>query len=375
MPETASPVATTRTHRLCHVLHTTEPIPAQIEKIPATRYYGSKRRLLGWLYSKLKNLEFETVLDPFGGTACVSQMFRAMRKKVTYHDAFCFNFDVATTVLADTVALSKDDLVKRLSVVNPTEGLISRHFKDIFYTEEENSWLDGFIAEISKSSRSENQTSLLLYLLYQACLKKRPFNLFHRANLRLRTNQNVNRSFGNLVTWETPFSDHMIKAHEELLISRITSASDAIILPAQNATDLKSGYDLVYIDPPYVNPQEYNNRDNYWRKYHFLEGLSSYDDWEQKIDFSSDICLMPAPEHFTAWSRKAIYKDILFDLVRRHKSSIVVLSYVACAYPSETDITKHFESLFAEVLVHSIEHTHALSHSKKRELLFVGIPK
>ena len=374
LPETAPPVATTRTHGARHLLHTVEPVPAQIKQIPATRYYGSKRRLLGWLYSKLNNLEFETVLDPFGGTACVSQMFRAMQKKVTYHDAFCFNFDVATTVLADTVALSTDNLVKRLSAVKPTEGLISRHFNDIFYTEEENAWLDGFMAEISNSSRSENETALLLYLLYQACLKKRPFNLFHRANLGLRTNLNVERSFGNLVTWEKPFSDHMIMAHDELLASRMANAPNTTILPAQNAADIASGYDLVYLDPPYVNPQEQHNSDNYWRKYHFLEGLSSYDTWEKKIDLTSRIRLMPAPEYFAAWSSKRTFKDALFDLVRFHSSSIVVLSYVACAYPSESDIKKFFDSLFLEVSIHSIEHTHALSQSKKRELLYIGWP-
>ena len=372
--ETIQPIVRTEAYGAGRVLHVIKSVPAQIEQIPATRYYGSKRRFLGWLYSKLRGYEFETVLDAFGGTACVSQMFRAMGKKVTYHDAFHFNVDVATTLLASDVALSKRNLGERLANVKPSEGVISRQFKGIFYTEDENAWLDGFMLEVSKLSRSENKTSLLLYLLYQACLKKRPFNLFHRSNLGLRTNRNIERSFGNFVTWETPFSDHMMNAYNELPTSRIETAPNSTILPAQNASDIDSGYDLVYIDPPYAHPKNQSNPDGYWRKYHFLEGLSSYDSWENKIDPTSRIRLSKAPEHFTVWSSRTTLKDSLFDLIQHHRSSIVVLSYMAGAYPSESEIKEYFESLFSEVSLHSIKHTYALSKSKKRELLYIGIP-
>ena len=45
---------------------------------------------------------------------------------------------------------------------------------------------------------------LARHALNQACLMKRPFNLFHRKNLYIRT-ANVERQFGNKTTWETPF--------------------------------------------------------------------------------------------------------------------------------------------------------------------------
>lgn len=40
-----------------------------IDTIPNTRYYGSKKRLLSWIYDEVKDYEFTTVLDAFGGTA------------------------------------------------------------------------------------------------------------------------------------------------------------------------------------------------------------------------------------------------------------------------------------------------------------------
>jgi len=46
-------------------------IELAISKFPKTRYYGSKRRLLSWIYHAVKDLPFNTVLDGFGGAASV----------------------------------------------------------------------------------------------------------------------------------------------------------------------------------------------------------------------------------------------------------------------------------------------------------------
>src|SRR5699024_4675875 len=85
-------------------------------------------------------------------------------------------------------------------------------FSDIFYTNEENSWIDN-IAEgiedlygLKSTTANQYKHSIAYYALFQACLIKRPFNLFHRKNLNLRLN-NVKRNFGNKVSWEKPFAD------------------------------------------------------------------------------------------------------------------------------------------------------------------------
>ncbi|MBI6850966.1 DNA adenine methylase, partial [Pseudomonas syringae] len=54
--------------------------------LPITRYYGSKRRVIDWVKESVSCLEFDSVLDVFGGTATVSLMFKAMGKKVFYND-------------------------------------------------------------------------------------------------------------------------------------------------------------------------------------------------------------------------------------------------------------------------------------------------
>ncbi|CAA7614358.1 Type IIs modification methyltransferase [Magnetospirillum sp. LM-5] len=352
-----------------------EPLTEAIARFPSTRYYGSKRRLLGWMYGHLAGLRFETVLDAFGGTGSVSLLFKAMRKQVTYHDGMRFNEDVAQTLLADDLAFARTELESLLASVSPCTATIARRFDGVFFTAAENCWLDGFIEALAEAALSAKYVALSRYLLYQACLKKRPFNLFHRANLGLRTRSGVKRSFGNAVTWERSFADHMVQAYDELARLALPRTRCASILPASDPNLISPGYDLVYVDPPYINREQRYNRDDYWRRYHFLEGLACYQNWEEQIDPASEIGLFPAPDWFGEWGRIGAFKDRLFSFVDAHRRSIVVLSYVSGAHPSEAEIKAHFEDRFSEVSVHSAPHHHALSKSRKRELLFIGRPK
>lgn len=356
-------------------VYTIEPVASSISRFPATRYYGSKRKLLPWVFDSLKLLQFDTVLDAFGGTGSVSQLFRAMRKRVYYHDAFRFNAHVANALLTEDATISLDRLNTIVDQVRPRSGTVAKNFKDIFFLPSEDEWIDGFAALIGEMEISEADRSLLHYLLYQSCLKKRPFNLFHRSNLAIRTASDVTRSFGNATTWEKTFREHMSQSLAELLAYRRDRLPPATVLPSGDVSLLKPGYDLVYLDPPYVSAEERRNRDNYWRRYHFLEGLSRYGEWSGLIEPGSSIGMMREPAHFTDWSRKKHFKEKLFDLIDRHKASTVVLSYVKAAYPDDAIIREFFESKFARVTVHSTEHSHALSGSKRRELLYIGVPK
>lgn len=348
---------------------------ATIGTVPATRYYGSKRRLLPWIYESIGGLRFNTVLDIFGGSASVSMLLQLMRKAVTYHDGLKFNEDVARTLLSPIVAMTRAGLEDLLQQVDPHDGMVAKCFEGLFYTNEENRWLDGFMSLIDGSGRPRDAASLLRYLVYQACMKKRPFNLFHRANLPLRTKQNVERSFGNWRTWERTFDDHMLQAFDELQVRADTLAPAATILPAGSAEELAEGYDLVYIDPPYVGVNDGRNRDDYWRRYHFLEGLSRYSDWEELIDPQSAIRLPSTPKWMTDWSRRDTFQDRLFSLIEKHRRSIVVLSYVTNAHPDEAVIKAFFEAQFPKMSFHSKQHPHALSRTKKRELIFIGYPR
>lgn len=179
-----------------------ELVLESLRNVPSTRFYGSKRKLLPWIYSNIGHLKFETALDLFGGTASVSLLLKIMGKLVSYNDGFKFNEDVGRTLLQSRPALSRLEIISFIENVRPTNGLVSRLFEGVFYTDEENAWIDGFAMMIETALMSNDQKALLRYLFYQACLKKRPFNLFHRSNLHLRMNNSIRRSFGNMAIWQ-----------------------------------------------------------------------------------------------------------------------------------------------------------------------------
>jgi len=134
-----------------------------------------------------------------------------------------------------------------------------------------------------KHLRNKYKKALAYYGLFQSCIIKRPYNLFHRKNLYMRLN-NVKRNFGNKTTWDTPFENHFKQFIHE--------ANNAIFSNGRNNTslnmdvfDINGHYDLIYIDTPYISNKGVGV--DYYGFYHFLEGLVQYDKWNEIIDNNS----------------------------------------------------------------------------------------
>ena len=343
-----------------------------IHDFPTTRYYGSKKRLLGWIYECIKDLFFKIVLDGFGGMASVFLLMKSMGKSVTFNDALMSNCISAKALLANQVPFDSDEEVDVFfDSVKPENGFIYRKFKGKFYLLEENSWLDGVIQMINL--QPEPKRNAYLYCLFQACLQKRPFNLFHRANLEIRTNKSIKKTFGNQTTWDTPFPILSKRAYRELKRAVWRSPRHTNVMLPTDVSEINTGYDLVYLDPPYINPTD--SGDDYQRRYHFLDGLCKYDQWSELIDESYKNFQLKKQPHICEWQNKSYFKERLFDLIMKHSSSIVVLSYVDDAYPSIVTLKSFFGKTFKEYRVIYQQLPHALSKGKKKEALFVGIPK
>ena len=181
----------------------------ETEFIPSTRYQGSKAKLVRWIWDLVEDLSFDTVLDAFGGTGVVGYWFKQKSKQVTYNDILRFNYLVGLAMIENNTTHLTDEDVESLLFRQPGQKyrtFIADAFKDIYYTDEENRWLDLVVQNIAMLS-DPYRRALAYYALFQACLVKRPFNLFHRKNLYLRF-ADVERSFGNKTTWDTPFEVH-----------------------------------------------------------------------------------------------------------------------------------------------------------------------
>jgi len=183
---------------------------------PSTRFQGSKLKIVDWIWEGIKGLKFQTALDAFGGTGSVVYMLKEKGKQVAYNDVLKFNYYIGLALIEnDGAVLSREDinflLTKHKGITYPT--FIADTFKEIYYTDDENNWIDMVVTNI-KLLDDKYKQALAYFVLFQACIIKRPFNLFHRKNLYLRFAE-VKRDFGNKATWDTPFEVHFRKFAEE----------------------------------------------------------------------------------------------------------------------------------------------------------------
>ncbi|WP_448649081.1 DNA adenine methylase [Pseudomonas corrugata] len=341
--------------------------------LPQTRYYGSKRRLAKWMMNEFKKYDFLSAIDIFGGTSTVSLALKHLNKKVTYNDILESNRIIATALLSnEECATTEHDLELFIGNVYPERGFIYKNYKDIYYTDKENEWLDGALTALSNIENPLKKAEIT-YCLIQACLQKRPFNLFHRKNLYLRINNKKDTKFGNWATWEKPFSTLMIRALNEIRKTRYNSVYAPTIMPCTDAMNVPNAYDFVYLDPPYI-PQKKQDI-SYMDRYHFLEGLCSPQLWDQRIDHSKKNHPIPSPDEMLKWNTKTHFKANLFDLIEKHKKSIVCLSYVHDAYPSIEEIHNFFSSTFKETSLLEYKMPHALSKKTKKEIIIIGTPR
>lgn len=336
---------------------------------PQTRYQGSKYKLRNWLRDKFSLLEFDTVLDAFSGTSSVSYLFKSMGKQVISNDILLFNQQISKALIENknTFISEKDiEFVLKKHKHNNYLSIISNNFSGIYYLDDENKWLDIVVQNIH-SIKDEYKKSMLFWALFQSCLSKRPYNLFHRNNLHIRT-ADVNRSFGNKSTWDKPFEEHFRKFILEINESVFDNGKNNISL-AKDVLELENyDYDLVYIDPPYI-PRK-GSLTLYMDFYHFLEGIVKYYEWERMINRKTK---NNSILHYrTPWENKDLIKEELFKVINKFSNSKLAISYRDDGIPSIHEIKDFLEKKSKEVHIYQVEHKYALSKSKSNEVLIIG---
>ena len=342
----------------------------QIQLFPSTRYQGSKLKLVKWIEETLKDLNFHTVLDGFAGTGSISYMLKDMGKHVTYNDILKFNFNIGLALIEnDTIKISDEEIDLLLKRHNHIKypSFISDTFKDIYFTDEENQWIDTLITNINLLNNIYKK-SLALFALFQSCIIKRPFNLFHRKNLYMRLSD-VKRNFGNKAAWDTSFEVHFKKFIEEGNRAVFANGQKNRALN-RDIFDIDEIFDLVYIDTPYISGKGAGV--DYLDFYHFLEGLVHYSSWQDRIDYRSKHRKLKGNGNI--WINKnEIYKS--FDrLLDKFKESILVISYRSDGIPSIEelkDLLKKYKSHVEEI--RHKNYKYVLSHSKSEEVLLIGV--
>ena len=336
---------------------------------PSTRYQGSKLKIVDWIWDAIKYLDFNTALDAFGGTGSVGYMLKQKDKQVTYNDILKFNWYIGVALIEnDQTKLSEKDvtflLQKHHGIEYPT--FVYDTFKNIYFTDEENQWIDKVVTNIGLLDNIYKK-ALAYFALFQACIIKRPYNLFHRKNLYIRLSD-VERNFGNKTTWDTTFEDHFSQfvAEANQAIFDNGQQNKALNLDVFN---IKGQFDLVYIDTPYISRKGVGV--DYLDFYHFLEGLVNYSKWPDMIDHKT--------KHRKLKGRNSDWTDnnkilAAFDrLFYKFKDSILAISYRSDGIPAIDElmiILKKYKADVEEVKRRS--HKYVLSTNHSEEVLLIG---
>ena len=340
---------------------------------PTTRYQGSKLKIVDWLWSEVSSFDFDSMIDIMGGTGSVSYMFKQHGKQVTYNDILKFNAYIGTALLEnDKVRLSKSDiefLTNRHADVN-YDDFIAHTFKNIFYTQVENRWLDTFVGNL-KLFDNKYKTALALTSLFQSCIIKRPYNLFHRKNLYIRL-ADVERSFGNKASWDQKFDYWFSKFADEYNSCIFNNGKQNKVMNYDVMDIPKTCYDLVYFDPPYTSQK---NTVDYLEYYHFLEGICIYlkygsKTWEQQIDWNRKP--LPLKHVKSPWNNKLELHAMFEKVISKFKNSTMIISWNADGVLSSKEMSNILKKYYEKVEVKSIEYKYVLSMKKSKELLFIA---
>lgn len=324
---------------------------------PPLRFMGSKHRLLPWLHGILSDLPFESALDAFSGSGCVSYLLKTMGKRVVSNDLLRFPAAIARATVENDDAVLDPATVAAL--VTPASGqarFIEETFRGIFFTPSDLRFLDRVSWNLRRVA-DPRLRSLALSALIRACLKRQPRGVFTvagdpdrykdgRRDLRLTIEQHFHEQ---------------VEAYNACVFD---NGRRHTVLSGDAFAVEPEGLDLVYLDPPYV-PRADDNC--YVKRYHFLEGLACY--WEG-LSVLRHTRVRKIAKPFTPFSYRRTAVAAFDGLFERFRKSILVLSYSSNGFPDLDVLRQLMKRHKARVEVHERAHRyHFGTHDRVRRAL------
>lgn len=335
-------------------------------RYPDTRYMGSKRKLLPDIAKAIAGRGYRTALDAFSGSGCVGYLFKELGLNTTTNDFLKFAYDMAHAAIENShVRLQQADLEQLLAPNSGRHTFIADTFGDRYFLPEDNEFLDNLIANLNRLDHPYKR-SIALAAAHRACLKRRARGVFTYTGVRYvdgRSDLKLN------------LQQHFLKAVQEWNQSVFDNGTvnRALNLDIYNVP--ASGYDLVYIDPPYLSPMSDND---YTRRYHFVEGLANY--W-QGLTIQEHTKTKKIVSKKTPFSSKTTIYDAFDRLFDKFKSSDILLSYSSTGIPTKEELIELLKRHKTQVEVIEIDHqysfgTHkhiiANANNKVKEYLFLA---
>ena len=340
---------------------------APIHRFPDTKYMGSKRALLPFILHQIEKLTFSRALDAFSGSACVSYAIKSMGAEVHANDFLRFAYHTArATVENNSTKLTDEDISLLLRKNRKAQTFIQDKFHALYFEPADNEFLDNLWANIEEI-QSPIKRSLALAAACRAAMKKRPRGIF---------------TFTGKKGWDG--RQDLILSMKDQFLRAVSLFNQAVFSNKRRNRAIWGdvfeidpiGYDLVYIDTPYISP--FSDCD-YTRRYHFVEGYCTY--WKD-AEILEKTTTKKIKSYKTDFASKTNAFESFNRLFEHFRHSKLVISYSSTGIPSRDQMVKILKQFKRSVSVEEIDHRyHHGNHNHKigdnnnavKEYLFIAV--
>ncbi|OFT95063.1 Dam family site-specific DNA-(adenine-N6)-methyltransferase [Brevibacterium sp. HMSC24B04] len=343
-----------------------EPMDSQTLQFPATRFMGSKSKLLTDIWSVARQFEYENVIDLFSGSGIVSYMFKSKGKKILSNDYMAFSATMSKALVENSTHIFPQDRARRLiENIHPNDGFVANTFSGLYFNDADNQLIDSMRVGISKI-RNPHQRAIAMAALIRACLKKRPRGIFTYTGMRYDDGRK---------DLKTSLADHFLAAVDSLNNAVFDNGKENKSRRGDAMTVRRQQDALVYIDPPYYSPLSDNE---YVRRYHFVEGLAR--NWAG-VEIQQNTLTKKFKSYPTPFSSRNGAHDAFDRLFKRHRESVLLVSYSSNSRPTLEEMVDLMSKYKRHVEVVPVNHRYSFGNqghkvgdnrNKVLEYLFVG---
>jgi adenine-specific DNA methylase len=340
-------------------------------KFPEPQYLGAKYAHLNWIRQFIpKNIK--TALDAFAGSQSVSFLFKQLGFNTITNDFLNFNYQIGKALIENKSQMLDHHDIDILFQNSPNKNnwtLIEQLFTNIFFEQEQATFLDNFRANISLL-QNDYKKALAFTVICRSVTRKITMGHFaHTQALnyagnpeRIKRNRSLIRPIKDIFIDLLPLYNNAVFHNDRQNISCHRNILD--LLPEL------SNVDLVYFDPPYCNSHA-----DYQSFYHLLETFTEY--WKDKQFVNKT--KRYEPQRFSGFDKK---KDVIESFeklfVAAENIPYWLISYNDRSYPAidvfEKMIAKH-RKVRVEMKTYQNGRGGKGSVAGSREILFVCSPK
>jgi len=326
-----------------------EEFADQFSYFPGTRYMGSKNKIIHNIWDILKEYEFNSFFDAFAGSNVVGYFMKSKGKRVYTNDFMTISYITAKAIIENSRVLLDSNDVDFLLNNSNKESYISQKFKDLYFTAQDNLFLDKVRFNTSMLKGKYKQ-AVALSALVRSCMKKRPRGVFTFVGHRYDDGrEDIRKSL----------QDHFI---DNVSIFNKAIFDNGNSCKAYNSSTQKLNIqaDLVYFDPPYFTP---NSDNDYVRRYHFVEGLAK--NWEG-LEIQEHTKTKKFKSYISPFSKRKEAYTAFENLIKQYGNSIIAISYSSNSLPTKEEIIGFLKRHKDNVVTHEIDHLYSFGNQNHK---------